>query len=202
MPTQDNRLTKARRAVLKTAKAMATAGFATGSSGNVSLRFHQHYLITASGVPYDRLVAAQIIEIDTDGKAFSGRGEPSSEWRMHAAIYAQRDDVRAIVHTHSPLATAAAIVLPALPVLHDEGRILFGAEVPVSEHHPPGTWDLAHAVAEALGSSRGVLVARHGVVGVGATLDEAFENAVKIEEIARLSLFARQFESVRRKEEA
>lgn len=187
------RLVEAREAVRSTAVAMATTGLATGSSGNVSLRFGDHVLITASGIPYTRLEVDQVIEIDMDGNRLSGRGEPSSEWRMHVAIYAHRNDVHAIVHTHSPMATAAAIALSTLPVLHDEGKILFGDEIPVSLHHPPGTWDLANAVVGALGDGRGGLIAKHGAVGVGVALAVALETAIKIEEAARLLLLARQF---------
>ncbi len=187
------RLVEAREAVRSTAIAMAATGFATGSSGNVSLRFGDHALITASGIPYAGLEVDQVIEMDTEGKRLSGCGEPSSEWRMHIAIYARRKDVQAIVHTHSPIATAAAIAFSTLPVLHDEGKILFGDEIPVSVHCPPGTWDLANAVVEALGDGRGGLIAKHGVVGVGATLAAAFETTIKIEEAARLLLLSHQF---------
>jgi ribulose-5-phosphate 4-epimerase/fuculose-1-phosphate aldolase len=189
----NEQLVEARMAVRSTAIAMATAGLATGSSGNVSPRFGDHALITASGIPYARLGIDQVIEIDMEGDRLSGRGEPSSEWRMHVAIYARRKDVQAIVHTHSPMATAAAIALSTLPVLHDEGKILFGDGIPVSVHHPPGTSDLANAVVEALGSGRGALIAKHGTVAVGATLAAALEAAIKIEEAARLLLLSRQF---------
>jgi len=189
----NERLAEAREAVRSTAAAMAAAGLVTGSSGNVSLRFGERVLITASGVPYAELEADQVIEIDKDGARLSGTGEPSSEWRMHVAIYAQRGDVHAIVHTHSPAATAAAIALPALPILHDEGKILFGEALPVSTHRPPGTWELASAVVDALDDGRGCLIAKHGAIAVGATPAEALETAIKIEEAARLSLLARQF---------
>lgn len=186
-------LAEAREAVRDTAILMARTGFATGSSGNVSLRYGERVLITASGIPYDSLETDHVIEIDMEGNQLSGRGEPSSEWRMHVAIYARREDAQAIVHTHSPIATAAAIALSALPILHDEGKLLFGDEIPVSAHCLPGTWELANAVAEVLGVGHGCLIAKHGALGVGATLAEAFEVAIKIEETARLFLLARQF---------
>lgn len=193
MMSEKDRLCEQRNAVLKAAVSMAQLGLATGSSGNVSQRLADGLLITASGIPYDVIQPQEIIEIDADGHRRSGDGEPSSEWRMHAAIYAERRDVTAIVHTHSICATAAATALRMLPVPHDEGRILFGDAVPVSTHQPPGTWDLAHAVVEALGSGRLVLIARHGAVAVGATLTEALASSVKLEEIARLALLSRQF---------
>jgi L-fuculose-phosphate aldolase len=188
----NGQLAEAREAVRSTAAAMAAAGLVTGSSGNVSLRFGDRALITPSGVPYAELGVEHVIEIDVDGKRRSGTGEPSSEWRMHVAIYARRSDVHAIVHTHSPVATAAAIVLPSLPILHDEGKILFGEALPVSIHRSPGTWELASAAVDALGDGRGCLIAKHGAVAVGATLPEALETAIKIEEAARLYLLSRQ----------
>ena len=112
---------------------------------------------------------------------------------MHVAIYARRGDVKAIVHTHSPVATAAAISLSTLPILHDEGKLLLGDAVPVSAHQPPGTWELAEAVVDALGQGRGCLIAKHGAVAVGATPAEALRTAIKIEEAARLFLLSRQF---------
>ena len=120
---------------------------------------------------------------------------------MHVAIYAQRSDIEAIVHTHSLYATAAAIALPALPIPHDEGQIFYGKAVPVSVHHPPGSWDLAHAVADALDRGQLVLIANHGAVAVGATLDDALGSAVKLEEIAQLAYLVQQFSTHAAKQE-
>jgi L-fuculose-phosphate aldolase len=196
MTNESDRLLGERLAVRDAAAAMAQGGLATGSSGNVSVRWEDGILITASGIPYDRLRPEQIVEIDSNGQRRSGEGEPSSEWRMHAAIYAMRPDVVAIVHSHSVHATAAAIALTALPIPHDEGRIVYGNEVPISEHQPPGTTELADAVASALGAGKLVLIARHGAVAVGSSLDEALGAAVKLEEIAQLALLAGQFRAI------
>jgi L-fuculose-phosphate aldolase len=192
-----DRLLDRRRAVLRAAVAMAERGLAIGSSGNVSLRLDDRFLITATGRPYESMRPSEIVETDSDGRTLSGRGAPSSEWRMHAAIYAKRPDVGAIVHTHSPYATAASAALETLPIPHDEGRIVYGEGVPVSVHRPPGTRELADAVAEALGEGRIALIARHGAVGVGATLDEALAHATKLEEIAHLALLKHQFRGIR-----
>lgn len=174
-----------REQVAAAAREMARRGLARGSSGNVSRRWGVGMLITPSSVVYRHLRPGQIMAVDLDGGVRSGSGIPSSEWRMHAAIYRARPDVRAIVHTHSPWATAASF-RAAVSVVHDEGRILFGDQIPVSRHAPPGTWDLATAVAEALGSGVAVLIARHGAVAVGPTLGEALLRAEKVEEAAEL----------------
>jgi len=201
MTARSDLLSDLRRAIRDAAVSIARQGLVTGTSGNVSVRHADGFLVTASAVPYDRLSESEIVEIDLDGRKRSGEGAASSEWRMHAAVYARRDDVSAVVHTHSPYATAAAIALaadverrlPALPILHDEGRILYGESVPISVHRPPGTRALADAVVDALGDGALALIARHGAVAVGATLDEAVTGVVKLEEIAQLFLLASQF---------
>lgn len=169
---------------------MAARGLVTGSSGNVSCRSPVGILITPSGVPYEDLRDGQVVLIDEGGRPVAGAGAPSSEWRMHVAIYRTRPDVRAVVHTHSPYATAASFG-NALPVAHDEGRLLFGEGVAVSTPAPPGTWELAEAVVRALGGGRAVLIARHGAVAVSASLREALALAEKLEEAAQVEFLRR-----------
>jgi len=183
---QEESLEQLRSQLLQTAQRMANLGLVRASSGNVSARFGAGFLITASGIPYNELERSQIIEVNSEGEKRSGTGIPSSEWRMHAAIYRERDDVAAIVHTHSPYATAVAIARSTLPIVHDEGRILFGEEIPVASHSSPGTWQLADAVVKVLGTGNAVLIANHGVVAVAGALPEAFALAEKIEEMAQL----------------
>lgn len=192
---QEESLKQLRSQLLQTAQTMANLGLVRASSGNVSARFGEGFLITASGIPYDELVLNQIIEINYEGEKRSGTGVPSSEWRMHAAIYERRRDVRAIVHTHSPYATSVAIARSTLPIVHDEGRILFGKEIPVASHTSPGTWELATAAAEALGTGNAILLSDHGAVAVGQTPPKALTLAEKIEEMAQLfwlSLFIKE----------
>ena len=181
-----------RQKITRVARRMAELGLVRGSSGNVSVRRGDTVLITPSGIVYERLHPFQVIAIDLAGRAVFGIGEPSSEWRMHLSIYRAREDVRAVVHTHSPYATAASF-RKHLPVFHDEGKMLFGDEVPVSEHAPPGSWALAEAVAGALGKRGKVaLIARHGAVAVGRTLTEALLLAEKLEEAATVFFFSRE----------
>ena len=173
------------------AREMASLGLVKGSAGNVSCRVRDVILITASGIPYELLRPQQIVSLPLDGDNERDMPvPPSSEWRMHVAIYRARDDVRAIVHTHPPYAIVASLSGP-LPVVSDEGRVLFGESVPVSRHAKPGTWELAEAVAEALGVGKAVLIARHGAVTVGRTLSEALRLAVKLEEMASLWALSR-----------
>ncbi len=177
-----------RHRVAATACAMADMGLVHASSGNVSVRIHDLLLITPSGVPYRWLRPEQVMAMDVErGDVLNGSGVPSSEWRMHAAIYRARQEVKAIVHTHSPWATRCAIS-GVLRSTSDEARVLLGETVPVSTHAPPGSWELAEAVAAALGvMGKVALVARHGAVSVGRTLNEALLLAEALEQAAGLS---------------
>ncbi len=168
-------------------RALGELGLISHSSGNVSLRVGETILITPTGIPYYRLRPAQVVAMDGEGRV-RGFGRPSSEWRMHVAILRARPEVRAVVHTHSPYATAVACSSRALPIIHDEGLILFCGEIPVAEPAPPGTWELAERAVAALGKGRAVLLSRHGPVTVGRTLDEALLLAEKVEKAAQLFL--------------
>ncbi len=166
---------------------MADLGLVHASSGNVSVRVGDCVLITPSGVPYRWLRAEQVIAIGLGGDKLSGAGAPSSEWKMHVAIYRARAGVRAIVHTHSVAATRCA-VQGELSTTTDEARIVFGSSVVVSRHASPGSWELAEAVALALGpEGKAALVGRHGAVTVGAHLTEALLLAEALEHAAALS---------------
>lgn len=183
-----------RKKVAATARQLAAWGLVSGSSGNVSRRVDKLVFITPSGITYEFLHPQQVVVMELDSPLISpgnyGPEAPSSEWRLHFSIYRAREDVRAIVHTHSPYATAASLG-GRLSVLHDEGKLLFGDELPVSAHAPPGTWALAQAVTQALGRGKAALIARHGAVTVGYTLREALLYALKLEELAQVAFLAR-----------
>lgn len=164
-------------------------GLIVGSSGNLSFRLEEMILITPTGIPWDRLRPREVVALDLEGRV-RGFGHPSSEWRLHIAIYRARPDARVVVHTHSPYATAVACRELSLPMLHDEGRLLFGEGIPLAKHAPPGTWELAQNAVAVLGQARAVLLSRHGVVVLGRTVNEALSLAEKIEEAAYLFLLS------------
>src|SRR4051812_41661029 len=97
-----------RHAVIATARDMNALGINRGKSGNVSARTDAGFLITPSGMPYAEIAADDVVAMGLDGSTDGARCKPSSEWRFHRDIYALRDDVHAIVHTHSPFATTLA----------------------------------------------------------------------------------------------
>lgn len=170
--------------VVAIAKSMDDAGLAPNKSGNVSCRDGDGFLITPSGVPYRDLVPADIARLDATGSVLAASRRPSSEWRMHAAIYRRRPDVQAIVHTHSPSATALACAHRGIPAFHYM-IALAGGDVCCMPYATFGSDELAaHAVA-GLEGRRATLLANHGVVAVGVSLRAALAVAVEVENMAR-----------------
>jgi L-fuculose-phosphate aldolase len=165
--------------VLHTAQRAASAGYIVAGLGNVSVRHGRivdRLLITPSGVPYETMSASQIVALGVDGtvrEAPCGL-EPSSEWRLHAAIYRARSDVHAIVHTHAVHAQAFSFLGRSLRAETEELARVAGGDVRVAEHANSGTEALAQNAVRALGDRHAVLLARHGAVTVGASLDAAY----------------------------
>ena len=172
-----------RREIVAASQALDSAGLMPGKSGNVSCRVPGGFLITPSGVPYRQLDPSQVVELAADGTAVAGALRPSSEWRMHCAIYAKRPDVSAIVHTHSPRATALACAGLGIPAFHYM-IALAGGEVRCMPYATFGTDELACNAVLGLENRRAVLLANHGVVAVGGSLRAAHAVACEVENLA------------------
>jgi len=158
---------------------MVAAGLVVGTAGNVSARAGELFAITPSGLDYAVLTAADVGLHDLDGTAVDAPLAPSSELPLHLAVYAATD-AGAIVHTHSPAATAVSLLVDEVPPVHYYVA-MFGGAIPVAPYHPFGTPELGAAAASALAGSRGALLANHGAVTVGANVAEALELAVVLE---------------------
>ena len=181
-----------RNKLVTVARKVAQAGLVAGTWGNISARLDdKKVLITPSGISKEVLKPEDLLVVDLEGNVVKGNLKPSMETPMHTKIYAMRQDVNAVVHTHSPYATAFAIAGKPLPVLTVDFASVIGHEVPVTKYVRPGTKELAEEVVKTLGNRTAVLIKNHGVVAVGDTLDEAFSVALLIEEQAKMYIFAR-----------
>lgn len=152
---------------------MLRLGLVTGTAGNLSARAGERILITASALPYEQMTEADLVTLDLDGAVLAGTHEPSSEWRVHVAVYAARPDAAALVHTHSEHAVAWSRRGEPL------GAILTAPAA------PSGSDEIATAAAAALGDREAVLLGDHGVLGVGDTPAQALDVCVAVEQAAR-----------------
>lgn len=170
---------------------MLRSGLAVATTGNASVRDGDGVLISPTSLPYEQMEPADVVKIDLDGRVDSGRHEPSSEWRVHCAIYRARPEVRAIVHTHSPHAVAWSFLDETLDTGTEEIEHYAGGPVRIAPFAPTGGEELALSALAALGERRAVLMARHGVVGCGATLRAALDTCAVVEQQAQVAWLLR-----------
>ena len=182
----------ARQALVDCARQAYAEGLFSGTSGNLSVRTDSGMLITPTSVRYETLSPEDIVHLRPDGAVLEGRFAPSSEWRMHAEIYARFPAVGAIVHTHSPHATAFAAANRSIPESLIEMRFFLGGEVPCAAYAPAGTREVGLRCCEVLSGRGGCLMANHGALAVGRDLDEALLRAEYIEDSAKITLLSMQ----------
>ena len=178
-----------RRALVEAVQQLDALQLNRGSTGNASLRIDGGLLITPTGANASRLEPQDLTIVDHDG-SFHGPWQPSSEWHFHHAIYAERPDVGAVVHTHSTFATALACHRRPLPAFHYMVAVSGADEVPCVAYHTFGTEALSAAVRSALRDRNACLMANHGLVTCAATMARAISIAAEIESLCQSYLAA------------
>lgn len=181
--------------LIATCRALYARGLVHGGAGNVSMREDAGMRITASGVCFEAIEADDLVWVSFASSAMPeamGPRRPSSEWRVHQAVYQACPHVQAIVHAHPPYATAFALVGESLeaPMLSEMVALL--GPIPLLPFEPPGSQALADALAQCLKTAHGALLANHGAFVVGADLREAYFRMTLLESQAQTLLYARQ----------
>jgi L-fuculose-phosphate aldolase len=182
--------------VVRVARLMRVRGLVVGTSGNVGARLDDGRIaITPSSMEYDEMTPDDVVIVETDGSPSEGRRRPSSELPIHVALFGARPDIRAIVHTHSPFATAFSAARREIPAVHYVLAPLVAAgrdKLRVAPYATFGTEELARNAAATLGPDHAVLLANHGAIAVGTTLGSALGRAERVEELATLAWRAEQ----------
>jgi L-fuculose-phosphate aldolase len=173
-----------RTMVIATCRELERRGLTYGKSGNVSVRCNERrFFVSPSGMDYEVLQADDIPLMDLDGRWF-GRRRPSSEWRFHRDIFKSRENVGAIVHTHSPKATALACTGRGIPAFHYMVAVAGGPDIRCAPYHAFGTQELSDAALAALKDRKACLLANHGVIATGVNLPAALALAGEVENLA------------------
>lgn len=163
------------------------SGLVVGAAGNISVRLPgDRVLIKAAGTRLGEMGPDDIAVININGEPVEAGPAPSTEFRVHLAIYAARPDINAVVHTHSIYASVLAYLQQPLLDVNPETTDVVGeaAFVPALPH---GTSELADAVAAALKTNKAAFMVKHGPIVVGATMAEAIDRALYLEEAARMT---------------
>ncbi len=163
-----------------------------GTSGNLSIYDDENdcIYITPSSIPYENMECEDMVVITMDGTVLEGKHQPSSEWKLHANIYKERKEIKAVVHTHSPYATAFAVANMPIPMILVEMLPSIGDAVQVAGFALPGDEKVGIEAVKALEGRKGCLLKNHGAVAIGEEIESAYMTAVYIEDAARIYYLA------------
>lgn len=180
-------LEEERNLVVEYGKKMLDKGLTTGSGGNVSIYNRKSGLValSPSSMDYYETQPEDVVIMDCSGKIVDGKRRPSTEINMHLALYRARDDISAVVHTHSLYATAVACMRWDLPAVHYLAA--FGGDIiKCSEYATYGTEELAQYALEAMGNRNACLLGNHGLLAASSNIEKAFSTAEHLEFVAKL----------------
>ena len=176
-----------RQAIIDKCRWMNAVGLNQGTSGNISARFGERMLLTPSATQYDDVTVDMIASMQIEGEYghWEGPLKPSTEWRFHLDIMKARPDVGAIVHIHATFATVLAIGRRTIPACHYMIAAFGGNDVRCADYATYGTKELSVNALAALEGRTACLLANHGLIATGPTLDNAMWAAVELETIAK-----------------
>ena len=182
-----------RKKVFETGLKMAKAGLVVAKEGNVSARIpgEEKIAITPSQIPYDVMKLDDILIVGFDEKILLGKPKPSTETKMHIAVYKARSDVGGVIHTHSPFASALSCVGGKIPALLDEQTVFLGGDIGTAPYALAGTAEIGANAAQALSERDGTMLSNHGTICCGKNLDEALRNAILLEKLAMIYITAK-----------
>lgn len=158
-------------------------GINKGTAGNISVRHGDGFLISPTGIAYDKLRPEHVVQMNWNAE-FEGDVLPSSEWRFHRDILRARSDLNAVVHTHSTNATSVAILNKDIPAVHYAIAAAGGPTIRCAPYEIFGSQELADRIIVAMEGRRACLLAHHGVIAAHVSIARALALAVTVEELA------------------
>lgn len=180
-------LEEEREKIVDYGKRLIKHGLTRGTGGNLSIynRSEKRIAISPSGIDYFEVTPEDVVILDLHGNVIDGHREPSSEVSMHLVYYNRRDDIEAIIHTHSNYATTISCMNWDLPAVHYMVAVA-GENVRCAEYATYGTPELAENAFIAMTDRRAVLLANHGLLAGGSSIEDAFQVSVEIEFCAEM----------------
>lgn len=183
----EERERKIRKDLVEYGKKLVETGLVQGTWGNLSARLDEkHMIVTPSGLDYARLTPDDMAKVNYFNLKYSGNLKPTSEKGIHAALYRERLDVDAVIHTHSKYCSIFAAAKKDVPIISDEGIEVFGNLVRCSEYGLPGTAKIVKKTMKGIGKGTGTVMANHGMIVVGGSIETAFVNCKLLETCAKV----------------
>lgn len=178
--------------IIEFGEKMISSGLVVGTWGNISVRHEDKIFITPTAMSYNCLTPEDIVTCNLDGEIIEGNRKPSTELSAHIAIYKKREDVKAVIHTHSIFATAMAAARKNIPAIVEDTAMIIGGEVPCAKYAHPGTVELGENIVEILENKNAVLLSNHGAIGMGRSIEEAYLVCQVLEKTAKIYIFSSQ----------
>jgi L-ribulose-5-phosphate 4-epimerase len=177
--------------IIEMCRLLETMGYFIGTWGNISVRVPEGFIVTPSRVPYDVIQASDFVVVSSEGKVVAGHRLPSSETEIHRAVLNKKSCLGAIIHSHSPYATAVSCLQRPIPPFVEDLAQIVGGQVNCTRYVPAGRHKkIAEEVARSIGEANAVLLANHGVLCGGRDLEEAFVASQILEKAALMMLAA------------
>ena len=185
---EDDNINDLKEEIVNAGRDLFNKGILENNEGNISLRIPKKYelLITPTGNNYQTCSADQVVHMKFDGTAISTGKLPSTEAKLHIAIYKSRPKAKCIIHTHSTYASMLSILRKEIPIIMEEQVVYLGGTINVSSYGEAHTDEISESALIALSYKNGALLANHGVVVCGKSLQNAVKNAELVEKLAKV----------------
>ena len=182
-----------KKTLIGTCRKLAQHDLVAATDGNVSTRLADgRILVTPSARNKADVEVEELIIVGMDGSVLEGIGRPSTEFAMHSFIYGVRPDVRAVVHAHPPFATSfAAARIPLANLVFPEVIVTLG-KIPLAEYATPSTPEVVASIEPLVKEYDAIMLANHGVVTCGSSLDDAYNKMEKVEHTAKIAFLVNQ----------
>jgi L-fuculose-phosphate aldolase len=178
-------------AIIEKCRLLEKMGYFIGTWGNISVRVSEGFIVTPSRLSYDHIQPSDFVLVSSEGKVVAGHRLPSSETEIHRAVLNKKKDVAAIIHSHSPYATAVSCLHLTIPPFVEDLVQIIGGQVNCTRYVPAGQhMRISEEVANTIGEENAVLMANHGVMCCGRDLEEAFVASQVLEKAAFMMLAA------------
>ncbi|HQC54394.1 MAG TPA: class II aldolase/adducin family protein [Clostridia bacterium] len=175
-----------RKTAIETGLTLVKENLVQGTWGNISVRIdEEHMIVTPKGLAYELLTPEDLVVVNVNTLEYEGKNKPTTEKKIHSSIYATRPEIKAVIHTHSMWCSSLAAARIGIPAINDDIKNIVGGDVRVAKYGLPSTGGLTKNTLEALMDRQACLMAGHGVVACGKSIEEALEVCRIVEKAAK-----------------
>ena len=184
---ETDKLEELRKAVVRGAQEIYNKGLVEDGEGNISVRINKNeILVTPTSTKYDLLSPELIVHMDLNGNILGSGKIPSTEVKMHLAVYKDRPKVKCVIHNHSPFVSMLSVLRKGIPIIMEQQLIFLGGEIRCTEITEAHTEEMGISALKALDRNNAAILANHGAIICGKSLDHTVRFSVVLEKMAKV----------------